>query len=98
MTEHFISSDVSKARIAKWIAQAQNWDENPTWIERRLVIEFQGHIYPVVNGQIFQCAHCGHYDPQWSAQEVIKFFQENFGAKSYEIEVTCTLTMATEED
>lgn len=85
---HLVSSEVTKARIAKWISQAKPIDEVETWTEHRMVIEFGGHLYPVVQGQVFQCGRCGHYDPEWSATEVLQFFEETFGIKPYEVEVT----------
>lgn len=88
---HFISSDVAKKRIGKWLMQATAVDQDRTWTERRMAIEFGGHTYLVVEGQIFQCAHCGYYDPEWSAVEVLKFFEENFGIKPHEIEITCSV-------
>ncbi len=91
MTRHLISSEVSKNRVAKWIAQAKPVDLNPTWTERRMAITFGVHTYLLVNGQVFQCSHCGHYDPQWSATEVLLWFEENFGIKPHEIEVTCSV-------
>lgn len=85
-----VSGEISQSRVSKWLAQATSI-ENTTWTETRQVIEFGAHVYPLVNGQVFQCGHCGHYDPQWSATEVIKFFQETFGIKPTEIQVTCTV-------
>lgn len=86
---HLVSSEVSKTRVTRWLTDAKPID-NATWTERRLAIEFGGHTYLVANGQVFQCAHCGHYDPEWKAQEVLNFFEENFGIKPHEIEVTCS--------
>jgi len=91
---HMISSEVTKARVAKWIEQATPVSANPTWTERRLAIDFGGHTYLVVKGQVFQCAHCGHYDPEWKAHEVLAFFEETFGIKPHEIEVTCTVAVS----
>lgn len=92
--KHLISLEITKARIAKWIMKAQPIDKNPTWTERRLAIEFGGHTYLVGNGQVFQCAHCGHYDPEWSATEVLTFFEETFGVKPQEIEITCSVAVS----
>jgi len=88
-----VSSDITKARIAKWIEQAKPVSKNPTWTERRQAIEFGGHTYLVSNGQVFQCAHCGHYDPEWSSTEVLRWFEENFGIKPHEIEITCSVAV-----
>lgn len=89
-----MSSEVTKRRVARWLMEAKPLDQNPTWVEKRLAFDFGGHTYIVANGQIFQCAHCGHYDPEWSATEVLEFFKENFGVKPYEIEVTCSVSVA----
>lgn len=91
--KHLVSSEIAKTRVAKWIAQAKPVDKNPTWTERRQAIEFGGHTYLVSNGQVFQCAHCGHYDPAWSVQEVLTFFEEVLGGKIIEIEVTCSVAV-----
>lgn len=92
--KHLVSDSVSKARIANWLMQAQPV-ENKTWTERRQAIEFGGHLYLVSNGQVFQCAHCGHYDPEWSSVEVLKYFEEMFGTKPIEIEVTCSVAVVS---
>lgn len=83
-------SDLTRRRIANWVLQAKPVKEKETWKEKRLVIDFQGHTYFVSNDQIFQCAHCGHYDPQWSITEVLAFFKL-MGIKPREVEVTCTI-------
>lgn len=88
--KHYVSSDVMRARISKWLMKATPIDGNTTWTERREAIEFGGHTYLVANGQVFQCAHCGHYDPEWSSTEVLTFFEANFGIKPHEIEITCS--------
>jgi hypothetical protein len=67
--------------------------QRPVWTETRLAIDFGEHTYIIANGQIFQCAHCGHFDPEWSATEVLDFFRENFGIKPREIEVTCSVAV-----
>jgi len=90
--KHLVSSEVTRARIAKWIMKALAVDRNPTWTERRQAIEFGGHTYLVSNGQVFQCPHCGNYDPEWSSTEVLIFFEENFGIKPHEVEIICTVT------
>lgn len=87
-----VLTDVMRQRVAKWMNSAKPLDTNPTWIERRPAMEFGGHIYPIANGQVFQCAHCGHFDPEWSATEVLQFF-ERIGAKPIEIEVVCTVAV-----
>lgn len=85
-------ADVTRMRIAKWMDQATPISKRPTWTEQRLVIDFGGHTYPVTNGQVFQCAHCGHYDPEWSATEVLEFF-EKLGHKPYEITVNVSVVL-----
>lgn len=85
---HLVSTEVTRKRIAKWFMQAQPV-ENKTWTERRQAIVFGGHTYLVDNGQVFQCAHCGTYDPAWSSVEVLKYF-EDLGIKPQEIEITCS--------
>lgn len=94
--KHMISSEVEKARVAKWILNATSISKSPTWTEKRLAIEFGGHTYLVTNDQVFQCAHCGHYDPQWSAVGVLSFFEETFGIKPFEIEITCNIVLPKE--
>lgn len=86
--------DLTRKRVANWLVDAKPLTEITTWTEQRLVIDFGGHTYIVSDGQIFQCAHCGHYDPKWSVTEVLSFFKETFGIKPYEIEVTCTVSLA----
>lgn len=87
-------TDVTRKRIAKWIESATPLSETTTWVETRLAIDFGGHTYIVNNGQIFQCAHCGHYDPEWSASEVLEYFKQ-FGIKPYEIEVSCSVAVVS---
>lgn len=94
----FNFSDVTKARIAKWSMEAKPISENQTWTERRLAIEFGGHTYIVSNGQIFQCAHCGHYDPEWKVTEVLAFFKEHFDIEPIEIEITCSVRVASNDN
>lgn len=94
MTRHIISSDVALKRIAQWTMQATPLKPNVTWTERRMAIEFGGHTYLVSNGQVFQCAHCGHYDPEWRATEVLNWFEEIMGIKPHEIEIVCSLPVA----
>lgn len=91
---HLVSSEVSKARVSKWMLEAKPVTPTSTWIERRLAIEFGGHTYLVTNGQVFQCAHCGHYDPEWKATEVLRFFDEMFGVKPTEIEIVCSVAVS----
>jgi hypothetical protein len=85
------STEVTKARVAKWLMQATPIDKQPTWTERRQAIVFGVHTYILTPDQVFQCAHCGRYDPQYSVTEVITFFDEQFGIKPQEIEVTCSV-------
>jgi hypothetical protein len=91
MTKHFNNSEITKQRISKWMVNAKPIDKTPTWTEKRLAIVFGAHTYIIGNGQIFQCGHCGHYDPEWSATEVISWFKENFNIDPIEIEVTCSV-------
>ncbi len=84
-------SEVDQKRVAKWMLQAKPLDERASWIERRQFIDFGGHTYPLTNGQIFQCAHCGHYDPEWSAVTVLTYFKNNFGIEPYEKDVLCSV-------
>jgi hypothetical protein len=84
-------SDITRRRVAKWMNTAKNLDEQPEWTEVRQAIDIGGHTYIVNNGQIYQCAHCGHFDPEWNATEVITYFKETFGAQPYEIRVVCSV-------
>jgi hypothetical protein len=84
-------SEISRRRIAKWIESAKPLDEVPVWTETRQAIDFGDHTYIIQNGQIFQCAHCGTFDPEWNATEVLAYFRENFGIKPYTIEVVCSV-------
>jgi hypothetical protein len=90
-------SDLTRVRINRWIEQAKPLALNPVWTETRLVIDYAGHTFIVANGQIFQCAHCGHYDPEWNATEVLTYFKDVLGIKPYEIEVTCSVALAKDE-
>jgi hypothetical protein len=69
MTSPF--SEATRRRIAKWSMEAKPVSQQPVWTEMRRAIVFGGHTYIVSNGQVFQCGHCGHYDPEWSATEVM---------------------------
>jgi|ERR1043165_5569895 hypothetical protein len=89
--KHLVSTDVAKARLAKWLMKAQPVSPEVTWTERRMAIKFGGHTYLVEKDQIFQCAHCGRFDPQWNTTEVLNFFFENFDVKPEEIEVVCSV-------
>lgn len=90
---HLVSSEIERARFAKWVMEATPLQENLTWIERRLAIEFGGHTYLLEKDQIFQCARCGHYDPKWSSTVVLSYFEETLGIKPIEIEITCTVAV-----
>lgn len=89
-------SDVSRKRIARWMAQAIPVQTRPTWIEKRLAIDVGEHTYIISNGQIFECGHCGHYDPEWNATEVLRYL-EGMGNKAYEIEVECSVKIPTKK-
>lgn len=92
--KHLISTDVAKSRIAGWIASNPiPVETGNSWTEKRLAIEFGGHLYIVENGQVFQCAHCGHYDPQWKSTEILTYFDELFGIKPVEIEIVCSVAV-----
>lgn len=93
---HLVSADVAQARVAKWFMEAKPVEQNPTWTERRLAIVFGEHTYLLVADQVFQCNHCGWYDPHKSAQEVIKYFKEKFNISPIEINVTCSVAEVTE--
>lgn len=82
-------AELARKRFAKWVESAKPIQQRPEWTERRLAIDIGGHTYIIGNGQIYQCAHCGHYDPEWSATEVLAYYKDNFGIKPREIEVTC---------
>lgn len=84
-------TDVTRRRIARWMMQTKTIEKGDTWKETRLVVDFNGHTYPISNDQIYQCARCGHYDPQWSVTEILAFL-ELMGVKPYEVEITCTFT------
>jgi hypothetical protein len=90
---HLVSGEIARQRLAKWVSNATPLDQSPTWTETRQVIRLGGHIYPVVNGQVFQCAHCGHLDYDNSTTEVLAFFEEHFGVKPEDITVTCTVAV-----
>lgn len=94
--KHLISSEVTKKRIAQWFLQAKPVKKGTTWTERRQAIEFGGHTYLIQDDQIFACAHCGTLDPQWKSVEVLRYFEENFGIKPHEIEITCSIEGSTE--
>lgn len=96
MTRHLVSDDVTKARVAKWLMEATPVDENTTWVERRLAIEFGGHLFFITKEQVFQCAHCGWYDHEWKNVGVLNFFEETFGIKPIEVEITCTVSRVQE--
>ena len=85
-------SEIRSRRIGKWVESAKSVKTTPTWVEQRLAIDIGEHTFIVTNGQIFECAHCGHYDPEWNATEVLEFFKP-MGIEPYEIEVTCTVAV-----
>ncbi len=93
---HIVSSEVTKARVSKWLMEAQPVSKKSTWVERRLAIEFGEHTYILGNSQVFQCAHCGAFDPEWSVTEVLNLFESNFGIKPKEIEIVCTVAVFVE--
>lgn len=90
---NLIPDSAARKRIARWIESAKPVDIVPSWTETRQAIDYGGHTYIVNNGQVFQCAHCGSFDPEWNASEVLNFFKEVLDIKPYEIEVTCTVTV-----
>ncbi len=91
--KHFTSSEVSHRRLTKWLIEANNNSitKNPTWTETRQVIDFGGHTFLLNKGQVFQCAHCGFYDPEWVITEVLEYFA-TLGIKPYDITVTVSIT------
>lgn len=91
--KHLISDKVAQARVANWLATAAPVEKNPTWIEKRQAIVFGDHTYLLEKGQIFQCGHCGHYDPKWVVTEVLAYFEQTFGIKPIEIDVTCSVAV-----
>lgn len=86
-----VSTIIAQTRIAKWITQAKPVDKVKTWTETRRVIDIGEHTYLVESDQVFQCTHCGRYDPKWDIAEVLEFLYETYGAKPYDIEITCTV-------
>ncbi len=86
-----ISAPETQRRIANWVNSTKSVNDKPTWIERRMALVFGGHTYIVSNGQIFQCGHCGHYDPEWNVTEVLAFFKRTYGIDPIEIEITCSV-------
>lgn len=91
MSHHIVSSEVSKNRITKWLMQAEPVKTGSTWTEKRRAITIGEHTFLVEKEQIFQCLHCGTYDPQWSSVEVLTWIEENFGSKPFDLEITCTI-------
>lgn len=85
-----LPSEATRKRIAKWMMSATPVDTQPVWIEHRQAIDFGGHTFIITNGQVFQCAHCGHYDPEWNATEVLQYFA-SLGIKPYDIAITCSV-------
>jgi hypothetical protein len=96
--KHLNLAEVTRTRIAKWILNTKPVNPDETWIEKRLAINVNGAIYILGNGQVFQCPRCGNYDPEWSAQEVIAYFQEHMGIKPYEIEVACSIAPVAKDE
>jgi hypothetical protein len=94
---HLSPTEITRKRVAKWVMETQPVTASTVWTETRLAIDFGGHTYLIQDGQIFQCAHCGHYDPEWKASEVLTFFRDNFGIKPYEIQVNCSVAIASKE-
>jgi len=93
MSSHGNPSEVAKKRINKWIMETQPVDIKQTWTERRLAIDFGGHTFIVTNGQIYQCVHCGVFDPEWNATEILTFFKDNFGIKPRGIDIVCSVAV-----
>jgi hypothetical protein len=91
-------SEITRRRIAKWMDNASEsaLEVKNTWTERRLAIVFGGHTYLVANGQVFQCGHCGHFDPEWNATEVLQFFKIKMGIDPIEIDIVCSWPVAEE--
>jgi len=91
---HTVSPKVSQARVAKWLNTEGKRPKLPgvSWTETRQAIVFNGHTYLVSSGQVFQCGHCGHWDPDWVAHEVLEYFKNQFGITPIDIEINCTLS------
>jgi hypothetical protein len=90
-------SDLTRTRLTRWIETAKPVQTNPTWVERRLAIDYGDYTYIVGSGQVFQCPGCGKFDPEWTATEVLNYFKDVHGIKPYEIEVTCGVAMVEDE-
>jgi hypothetical protein len=86
-----VLTDAVRKRISKWILNSNPITPNSVWTEHRLAIDIGGATHIISNGQIYQCGKCGHYDPEWSATEVLTYFEELMGIKPYEITVACTV-------
>jgi len=89
-------SEITRKRIAKWMDTTKPVNDQPQWTERRQAIVFGGHTYLVNHGQVFQCGHCGHYDPEWNVTEVLHWFKETLGITPIEIDVVCSVAVVEE--
>jgi hypothetical protein len=93
MSRELDTSKVTQQRIAKWIESTKPINDTPTWTEMRQAIVIGEHTYILNNGQVFQCAHCGRYDPEWKVTEVIAFMKATFNIDPIEIEITCSVAV-----
>jgi hypothetical protein len=93
MSKEISFSAVTQQRISKWIESTKSVNEVSTWTEIRQAIVIGEHTYILSNGQVFQCGHCGRFDPEWSVTEVIAFFKATFNVDPIEIEVTCSVAI-----
>lgn len=90
-------SDVTRTRVTKWILESKPVSPGSTWTERRQAIVFGGHTFLIGNGQVFQCGHCGAFDPEWTATEVLQYFKEKHNVDPIEIEITCSVAVKDSE-
>lgn len=93
---YFSQSEIDRKRVAQWFIQAKPINIAPNWTERRLAIDIGEHTYIVTDGQIFQCAHCGHHDPEWTAAVVLAWVKEVFSVEPYEINIVCSIAEVVE--
>ena len=91
---HHKSPAITQQRISKWLMQAKSVEQNPTWTETRQAIQFGEHTYILNKNQVFVCGHCGSFDPEWSATEVIDFFRDMYGIKPTEITVQVSVAVS----
>jgi hypothetical protein len=86
-----ISSKIAQSRVAKWILGSKPITPETEWIETRQAIIVGECTYLLDKKQVFQCAHCGHYDNDSTATAVIEYYKEQFGISPVEVEVICRI-------